>query len=134
MYDLLDHTETVQAAATKVVEPDLTEALAAAERVANRGFGPESMLGSPEAAERARRDYEAAQQALALQMLNCRYCKGAVTRALNKLDERAKQPTYDMSRLTEDTERAHASRCKEHAMRGRLNFACSPVSENYWCS
>jgi hypothetical protein len=24
--------------------------------------------------------------------------------------------------------------CSSHRSRSRLNFACSPVSENYWCS
>lgn len=41
----------------------------------------------------------------------CRYCKSARTRSGDA-----------------------GAMCTEHRDRSRLNFACSPVSETYWCS
>ncbi len=132
-----DETEVSAWSGRTKVAPDfdLSQAKAAARRVAGRGFGPESMLGSDEAAERARADYEAAQAKLAEQVAVCPYCKGAKTRALNKLGEWYDQPSnVSLEQYETRAKDAMGKRCKSHAMRGRLNFACSPVSENYWCS
>lgn len=85
-----------------------------------------------EAMEAARPAYEAAQAALAEQAKTCRYCKGAKTRALKKFNRMAL--TFTDAEYVSRLEQAERAMCKEHTQRSRLNFACSPVSENYWSS
>lgn len=88
-----------------------------------------------EAMEAARPAYEATQAALAEQVKTCRYCKSARTRARKALARRGEKWARDWPQAHADLAKAaDEKRCSEHARRGRLNFATSPVSETYWSS
>lgn len=70
-----------------------------------------------EAQEKHQKEYDAAMVRIDAQVLNCKYCKGAKTRAAR----------------TGDT-RPRSQECKKHAERRRLTYVTSPISETYWSS
>lgn len=94
-------------------------------------------MPDPRASEKAVADYEAAVAVIDAAVRDCRYCKGARTRAIKAWHLAPRPDSTDrvgIERRVHAYEEAERTLCGSHREAYRLAYVCSPVSETYWSS